>query len=170
MISKKILLLGEIGVGKTSLVRRYVLDELPTDYKATMGVDLYRYAATGLGADAQQSLELVIWDSDGSYRTSMFSHSYAKGTSGALIVGDVTRPTTLDLMVKLAEGFSDAMPSRHFTFVLNKVDLVDGNNDAILPEALRQARQLKVWTSALRDVNVKLAFSETANAILRRET
>lgn len=170
MTSKKILLLGEIGVGKTSLVRRLVLDELPSDYRATMGVDLYRYDMRGLGPGKDRSLQLVIWDSDGSYGTSIFSHAYAKGTSGALIVGDVSRPTTLEHMVVLAEKFVEAMPSRHFTFAFNKSDLVGRTDENLLPEALKTARQLKIWTSALADTNVKTAFGETADAILRRET
>ncbi len=170
MISKKILILGEIGVGKTSLVRRFVMDELPSDYLATMGVDLYRYQVQGIGKGKDQALELVIWDTDGSYGTSIFSHAYAKGTSGALIVGDITRPTTLDQMVKLAEGFSESMPARPFTFAFNKVDLVADAKDALLPEELRRARQLKIWTSALTSQNVDSAFIETADAILRRES
>jgi small GTP-binding protein len=169
MISRKILLLGEIGVGKTSLVRRLVLDELPTDYKATMGVDLYRYRLKGLGAGRDRELELVIWDTDGSYGESIFSHVYAKGTSGALIVGDLTRRTTLEHMAGLARGFADALPSRHFTFVLNKADLVAERAEDLVPEAVRTARQPKVWTSALTAENVAAAFSETADAIIRRE-
>ncbi|MFV0296402.1 MAG: Rab family GTPase [Hyphomicrobiaceae bacterium] len=169
MISKKILILGEIGVGKTSLVRRFVLDELPSDYQATMGVDIYRYQVDGLGETRSKSLDLVIWDSDGSFGTSIFSHPYAKGTSGALIVGDLTRPTTLDLMVKLAEGFDDAMPGREFTFVFNKTDLMDEGEDVVLPQPLKVARQHKVWTSAVTAENVTSAFVETADAIIRRE-
>lgn len=169
MISKKILLLGEIGVGKTSLVRRFVLDEMPTDYRATMGVDLYRYVMKDAGAEQNTTLQLVIWDSDGSYGKSIFTHAYAKGTSGALIVGDVSRRTTLDHMVMLAESFVEAMPSRPFTFVLNKTDLIAGEDQVELPEALSQSRQLKIWTSALRNENVRDAFRETGNVILRRE-
>ncbi|MEZ5854808.1 MAG: hypothetical protein R3D67_08715 [Hyphomicrobiaceae bacterium] len=169
MISKKLLILGEIGVGKTSLVRRFVLDELPSDYLATMGVDLYRYRVDGVGRDKSQMLELVIWDTDGSYGTSIFSHAYAKGTSAALIVGDISRPTTLDMMVKLADGFADAMPARLFTFAFNKVDLIEEVDEDVLPEPLRRARQPKIWTSALTSQNVNSAFIETADAILRRE-
>ncbi|MDX2158640.1 MAG: Rab family GTPase [Hyphomicrobiaceae bacterium] len=168
MITRKILLLGEIGVGKTSLVRRFVLDELPTDYQATMGVDLYRYELKGLGPAKDRAIELVIWDTDGSYGHSIFSHVYAKGASGALIVGDVTRPTTLEHMAALAEAFTDAMPSRHFSLVLNKVDLTPPD-DKLLPEPIRRSRQPKVWTSAMTAENVNVAFRETADAIVRRE-
>jgi small GTP-binding protein len=169
MISRKILLLGDIGVGKTSLVRRLVHDEFRMDYKATMGVHLYRYEVGGVGAQCNQTLEMVIWDTDGNYGQSIFSHVYSKGASGALIVGDIMRRSTIDDMIKLAHGFQAAMPSREFSFVLNKLDLFGRPDDNILPEELRDARQLKVWTSALTSENVVTAFRQTADAIIRRE-
>ncbi|MBS0241668.1 MAG: hypothetical protein JSS20_05780 [Proteobacteria bacterium] len=170
MNSKKLLLLGEIGVGKTSLVRRLVHDELPTDYRATMGVDLYRYEMNGIGADGRQSLELVLWDLDGNYGQSIFQHVYSRGASGALIVGDLMRRTTLEHMVALADGFVAAMPSRQFCFALNKIDLFGEPQDEVLPERLRSARQPLIWTSAKTSVNVHNAFKQIADAIIRRES
>ena len=43
MTARKVMLLGEIGVGKSSLVKRLVFDRFETDYKPTLGVDVYRY-------------------------------------------------------------------------------------------------------------------------------
>lgn len=169
MMTRKLLLLGEIGVGKTSLVRRLVHDELPTDYRATMGVDLYRYEIGGIGSDGQQALELVVWDLDGNYGLSIFRHAYSKGASGALIVGDITRHTTLEHMTALADGFTAAMPSREFSLVVNKLDLVDEPDPNMLPERLRSARQPVVWTSAKTSKNVQTAFRQVSDAILRRE-
>lgn len=169
MNAKKILLLGEIGVGKTSLVRRLVHDELPTDYRATMGVDLYRYEMAGVGEGGVKSLELVVWDLDGSYGLSIFRHVYSKGASGALIVGDIMRQSTLEHMAVLADGFSEALPSRQFSFVINKVDLVGTPDGSLLPERLRETRHPLIWTSALRAQNVQSAFKQVADAIIRRE-
>ena len=168
--SKKLLLLGEIGVGKTSLVRRLVHGTMAADYMATMGVDLYRYEIGGIGAENKQTLELVIWDLDGNLGTNVFRHVYARGASGAMIIGDVMRRSTLEHMVTLAHGFQDAMPGREFSFVVNKVDLVEKRDLEALPEALRSTRHPLVWTSALTSENVKPAFGQTADAILRRET
>lgn len=170
MTPKKLLLLGEIGVGKTSLVRRLVHDELPSDYKATIGVDLYRYEMHGVGEDGRRSLELVVWDLDGNYGTSIFSHVFSKGASGALIIGDAMRQSTLEHMAQLGDGFQDAMPGRQFVFVVNKVDLVVEASDSLLPERLRAVRQPLIWTSALTAHNVLGAFKKVADAIVRRES
>ena len=168
--AKKLLLLGEIGVGKTSLIRRLVHDEWQaTDYMATIGVDIYRYEVKGIGRDQRQALQLVIWDLDGSISPSIFTHVYSKGASGALIVGDIKRPTTLELMVKLAHGMQDAMPSRAFSFVVNKVDLIGKPDAHMLPEPLRAPHQPLIWTSALTSENVRPVFKQIADAFIRRE-
>ena len=167
MISKKLLLLGEIGVGKTSLVRRFVLDDFSTDYRPTMGVDLYRYQVAGLGADGKQSVELVIWDIDGHYGQNVFRHVYSKGAAGALIIGDLTRYPTLEHMMKLAEGFTDNMPGRFHAYVLNKTDLCERPADMPLPAPLATAETTR--TSALTAENVAEVFRAAAASILRRE-
>lgn len=169
MISRKLLLLGEMGVGKTSLVRRLVLDEMPTDYRPTMGVDLYRFTMPK-GQVRPDVLELVIWDLDGSYSESIFRHVYSRGASAALIVGDITRYATLEMMLRLAAGFEDAMPGRAYALALNKVDLVVGETEIAIPEGLRLSRNTCVRTSALTNSNVLNAFSTVSDAIIRRET
>lgn len=169
MTAKKVLILGEIGVGKTSLVRRLVLDEMTADYIPTMGVDIYRYSVPASGPRRPHGIELVIWDIDGNYGQSIFRHVYSKGASGALIVGDISRRPTLDTMVGLAHGFQDAMPGRHFSFVVNKVDLVSAADAVDIPRDLKSADQNLLWTSAKSGENVRQAFEWTADAIVRRE-
>jgi GTPase SAR1 family protein len=168
MISKKLMLLGEIGVGKTSLVRRFVLDEFSKDYRPTMGVDIYRYRVDDLGPDSNQTVELIIWDIDGNYGQSIFKHVYSRGSAGALIIGDLTRAPTIDHMAALAEGFAEAMPGRYSAFVLNKSDLVRPA-DTVIPPVLLQGEAPPVFTSALTGDNVDATFRAAAAAILRRE-
>lgn len=168
MISKKLMLLGEIGVGKTSIVRRFVLNEFSFDYRPTLGVDIYRYRVDKLGPGQDQTLELVIWDIDGNYGQGIFKHVYSRGSSGALIVGDLTRAPTIDHMADLAQGFAEAMPGRFSAFVLNKSDLCKPE-DALIPSGLRLGNDPPVFTSALTGANVAETFRAAAEAILRRE-
>lgn len=169
MITKKLLLLGEIGVGKTSLVRRLVHDEMKADYIATMGVDLYTYRIEADSPDGPVTVELVIWDLDGNYGESIFQHIYSRGASAAMIIGDAMRQSTLLHMVKLADSFQNAMPSRSFAFVVNKTDLLGAPDASILPEPIREARQPLIWTSALTALNVVPAFKRISDDIVRRE-
>ena len=167
---KKLLLLGEIGVGKTSLVRRLTLGALPTDYRPTLGVSLYTYVLPipAVAGGGEQRIEFAIWDTDGNIGPAIFQHDYSVGTHGALIVGDVARRATLDLMVDLAEAFQDALPSRHFTFVANKADLATSRDEAPFPDRIREGRHRPLWTSALTGEGVEPAFVAAGRDILRR--
>ncbi len=169
MISKKLMLLGEIGVGKTSLVRRFVLNEFSAEYRPTMGVDIYRHQVHGIGADGKQSLELVIWDIDGNFGQSIFRHVYSKGAAAALIVGDLSRFPTLDHMANLARGFEESLPGRFHAYVLNKSDMAGRPDTVQLPEAIASASYPPTWTSAMSGDNVQEVFRAAADTILRRE-
>ena len=65
MAAHKVMLLGEIGVGKSSLARRLVFDKFSRDYKPTIGVEVYRY---DVPADpASPATSLILWDTDGNF-------------------------------------------------------------------------------------------------------
>lgn len=166
MSARKVMLLGEIGVGKSSLARRLVFDKFEFDYKPTIGVDIYRYE---VAAGAMRSATtLIIWDTDGNFGDAIFRHIYMKEAAAALIVGDLSRPATLDTMAKLATGFSESFPGRHTTFIVNKTDLIPDAELAPLPAALTQRGSPLVRTSAKTGSNVANAFIETADVIARR--
>ncbi len=170
MISRKVMLLGEIGVGKTSLIRRLVHGRFETEYKSTFGVELYRVPIARAGVSGNEAIELIVWDTDGNFGQSIFRHVYVKGASAALIIGDLSRRPTLDTMIDLAEGFQDAMPGRHFSFIANKADLLAPGDQPDLPSKLGDARQHVLLASAKTGANVEDAFVQSATSILRRET
>src|SRR3989337_2324989 len=101
MISRKVRLLGEIGVGKSSLARRLVFDKFDFDYKPTIGVDIYRFEVPE--TPQRPGVALIIWDTDGNFGEAIFKHIYMKEASGALIIGDLSRPPTLESMAKLGQ-------------------------------------------------------------------
>ena len=168
MNMRKIMLLGEIGVGKSSLVRRLVHDHFEEGYLATIGVDIVKYALRGAGPDGKLDLDLIVWDTDGNFGDSIFRHSYIKGAAAALIVGDATRKMTLEAMPRLARGFEETLPGRHCAFILNKIDLVPYPASQVLPEALGSGRWPLVRTSAKTGQHVKEAIVDVAATIIRR--
>lgn len=165
MTARKVMLLGEIGVGKSSLVRRLVFDRFDTDYKPTLGVDVYRYEVPPHGP--RPALTLIIWDTDGNFGESLFRHVYMREASAAFILGDVTRRHTLESMLKLSKGFREAFPGRHDALVVNKIDLL-GPDDPALPGELGADRKNVYHTSAMTGENVQRAFHEAADTLLRR--
>lgn len=166
MSARKVMLLGEIGVGKSSLARRLVFDKFDFDYKPTIGVDIYRYDIPA--SQTRPATTLILWDTDGNFGDAIFRHIYMREAAAACIVGDLSRPQTLNTMAHLASGFIEAFPGRHITLLVNKIDLVPDAEIAPLPPALTQTFAPLVRTSAKTGDNVVKAFTETADVIARR--
>lgn len=168
MMARKIMLLGEIGVGKSSLARRLVFDKFDFDYKPTIGVDVYRYEVPDTPGQARMTL--IIWDTDGNFGEAIFKHIYMKEASGTLIIGDINRPPTLETMGKLGQGFSEMFPGRHIGYVVNKTDLVAEPQAVALPPLLTRPGTPLVRTSAKTGTHVAEAFIDAAQAIARRSS
>jgi small GTP-binding protein len=119
MIQKKICMLGATGVGKTSLVSRFVLSLFSETYLTTIGVKVDKKTVTVDGTE----VTLLLWDIYGQDEFQTVRTSYLRGASGYLLVADGTRQLTLDTARELqntAEGVIGKVP---FILVLNKSDL-----------------------------------------------
>jgi Ras-related protein Rab-5C len=153
----KVMLLGDIGVGKTSIARRLRSDSFDANYKTTIGVDVLTHdVLTPAGP-----LRLVLWDTDGDFGLSIFETVYLRGASAAVIVADASRPGTYVKLAELARGFSERMPGRELRGVVNKIDLGGG-----APETLGEIETLR--TSAKTGDGVHALFEGLALGILRR--
>lgn len=168
MTPRKIMLLGEIGVGKSSIARRLVFNRFDPDYKPTLGVDVYSYEIKpGSGENPDAGARLIIWDTDGNFGDSILSLIYVKQAAAALIVGDITRRETLEAMLELGRRFMEAMPGRYCGLLLNKSDMASKVVD--LPPALTQSKIPIMRTSAKTGENVEDAFLRAADAIRHRD-
>ncbi|XP_037035930.1 uncharacterized protein LOC119074082 isoform X1 [Bradysia coprophila] len=93
----KILVIGELGTGKTSFIKRYVHQFFSQNYRATIGVD---FALKVLNWDNNTIIRLQLWDIAGQERFGNMTRVYYKEAVGAFIVFDVTRSATFDAVVK----------------------------------------------------------------------
>ena len=165
MTVSKIMLLGEIGVGKSSIVRRLVFDKFEMQYTPTIGVDVYRYIVP---IPEGGTHNLIVWDTDGNYAEAIFRHVYMRQASAALVVADIARPETIVHATKLAEGFREQMPGRPCVIIMNKADLVTDADTVKLPASSVNRSLPLLRTSAATGQNVKHAFEYAAAAIRRR--
>ena len=94
-LSKKVCLLGDFAVGKTSLVRRLVHDMFDDRYISTIGVKVSRKTITIARDQDIIDLSIILWDLAGSEEFNHMRASYLRGASGLFLVADVTRPATL---------------------------------------------------------------------------
>ncbi len=126
-ISKKICMIGDFGVGKTSLIRRFVDRQFSDDYLSTVGVKISRKIVdlTGVKQQEKLNLQLLIWDLEGHTKFKAIAPSYLQGSSGAIIVADVSRIETLERLPEHIKLFLSINPKSSFIIALNKSDLID---------------------------------------------
>lgn len=124
-IVKKICLLGDNSVGKTSLIKKYVYDAFDDKYIATIGTKTTKKEIQVTYLGKQANLVLVIWDVLGQKEYRGVHTMSFKGTSGALMVCDVTRPDSLGSLegywAPELEKIAGKVP---MVFLGNKCDLV----------------------------------------------
>jgi small GTP-binding protein len=161
-IQRKICLLGDYSVGKTSLVRRFVEGQFDDKYLSTIGVRISR--RTMLRADRQ--INLLIWDLAGAQEFNTQS-SYLVGVTAALIVCDLTRHETLISCAKYAQQVRAIHPAAPLIFVGNKVDLTAAR--AITEAELRANTELLrgdyLLASAKTGQGVEAAFDRLTDRI-----
>jgi small GTP-binding protein len=124
-ISKKVCLLGDFAVGKTSLVRRFVYDLFDDKYISTIGVKVSRKTVVVPRADGVVELTMMLWDLAGSEEFNRVRASYLRGATGAVLVCDLTRSETLDSLRTSAEELLHVSPGAKFIVAANKSDLMD---------------------------------------------
>lgn len=124
--SKKVCLLGDFAVGKTSLVRRFVYNLFNDKYISTIGVKVSRKTVVVPHHDDKVvELTMMLWDLAGSEEFNQARASYLRGTAGAVLVCDLTRSETLDSLRAYADDLFSINPDAHLILAANKCDLTD---------------------------------------------
>src|SRR3989454_12714444 len=95
-IKRKILLLGDASVGKTSLIRRFVVDKFSDDYITTIGTKVTKRDLRIESPSKATDMTFMIWDVLGQKGYRGIQESSFQGAKGALLVYDVTRPETAE--------------------------------------------------------------------------
>jgi small GTP-binding protein len=163
VIQKKIALLGASGVGKTSLVRRFVSSLFDEKYLTTIGVKVDKKAVRAGAED----VTLMIWDVAGAEEHFSVPSAYVKGASGYLLVADGTRPDTFAAACAIVEQIDRDLGPLPFVFVLNKKDLVEAwEPDAARLEAIRPRSLAVLPSSAKTGEGVEEAFQRLTEAML----
>lgn len=155
---KKVSLLGEGAVGKTSLVRRYVLDVFSDDYLQTFGAKVTKKVANVEDIE----LTMMIWDILGQKSQVSLHSTYYSGSNGALVVFDVTRPETLEKLPDWIKDLKDTVGDIPIIPIGNKKDLPMAVSAEMMAEIERLTGNKIIFTSAKTGEGVQEAFDALA--------
>jgi len=162
----KIIMAGDGGVGKTTLLYRYVKGRFLTDTKATLGVDFFWKEFN----TPDRQIDLQLWDFGGQQVFRHILKNYASGANGALLLIDLTNKSSLDQIDEWVDICREKDPKLPIIFLGSKLDLTDlivvEDKDALFfKEKYGFLEYLKV--SSKTDENVNLAFQLLVNEIMK---
>lgn len=170
----KICLLGEYGVGKSSLAERWVFDRFSEVYKSTIGVRTL--ACTAVWRNDQRRQRCVVWDVVGEPALSELTRRYIVGADFALFVADGLRPRTLTAALTLASQAGAAFPTgMKRALVLSKLDLrndwqinqadIDHAGNQGMPLALTSSRDVLGFDSLAEIMGFSIQGADQAHRV-----
>ena len=158
--SKKVILLGNFGVGKTSLVRQYVFHKFSEDYMTTIGVRIDKKVV----AVDKGEVSLIIWDIAGESTHQKIPDSYKLGAHGIIYVIDVLRPSTYRAIEDEISSLQNLLPNAPIIKVANKIDLLTEKERIEIFNNLPLNDY--VLCSAKNGENVETAFHKLAGRLI----
>ncbi len=171
-VIKKICLIGAGEVGKTSLIKRFILDIFDDKYLKTLGTKVSKKEII-LGIpekDINVNLTFLIWDIMGqaTFRT-LLKDSYFFGASGALAVCDSTRAETLESLEEWVQSLFKTVGEKPILVLANKSDLKEERriDEEMLSVIANKYKTDFYYTSARSGENVEQAFYDLGRLILK---
>lgn len=166
MIQKKVCMLGATGVGKTSLVQRFVKSIYSEKYHSTIGVKIDKKTFSVYG----EEVTLMLWDLQGEDTEHKIRSSFLRGASGFFVVVDLTRHETLITAFSIQQMVEREVGNMPFYVLFNKDDLF--TEFEITEEEINEMQQNHGWrflrTSAKTGERVEQAFYELAELMLKK--
>lgn len=149
----KVCLMGDSGVGKTSLITRFLSGEPPTEVKTTVGVDIFN---TEVFDFPDTKVKYVIWDLAGQPRFEQVRKEFYRGTQAAMVVYDVTDPESFNNISKWLRELRKHNGNKYVPLVVvgNKIDLLSDSQ----PMEVVQKESVEELLADLRETYSKMGL------------
>jgi len=177
-IQKKVIVIGEGGVGKTTLLHRSVSNIFVDSTKMTIGTDFFMKKIEIEDDNNVNQIMMLLWDFAGQERFRFILKDYIKGAKGVILCFDLTRTSTLQKLYEwidlLKEGDAWDKPDIKFFLVGTKSDLVANTPTSITSDQIDLFRKefnidLYFATSAMDSSGVAELFNKIANSMVELE-
>ncbi len=172
----KVCLVGEAAVGKTSLIRRFVLNAFDEKYVTTLGANVSKKEITVEipERDLLVNMDMVVWDIMGEKGVrDLLKEAFFHGAQGILAVCDITRYSTLRELDDWVQSVFEVVGDVAVVYAVNKADLMDevlllfGERD--LEESTAAFEAPYFFTSAKTGEKVGEIFATLGEEIVRRQ-
>jgi small GTP-binding protein len=169
-IKVKICLVGDAKVGKTSLIRRYVLDVFDDEYITTLGTKVSKKKVIIKHDDKKFEIVLSIWDILGQEDFRNIQNMAFKGSKGTLMVCDITRKDSLMNLQNWITRVKEVTKEIPFIILANKSDLKDQYdfNEEELKDFATGLNMPYYLTSAKTGENVIKTFFQISEMIITK--
>ena len=162
----KILLLGDISVGKTCILTRYSDNTFREEHFVTVGLDFIKKS---VNLDNGKTVNIQIWDTAGQDRFKSITKNYYKGAHGIILIYDVTTRMTFDNVRNWINTIKEEVDDKvNVILVGNKIDNND-NRKVTTEEGQKIANEYKLpfyETSAKTGDNINKAFNDLITRVV----
>ncbi len=148
MFSYKIVLIGNFGTGKTSLIRRFVENSFSEEYLSTIGVSISKKTI--------KNATVMIWDIEGHTEFKPIFKQYLLGAKGFIVVADLLRPESIEQIPQHIEFCHNVVQDAPVCIALNKSDM---------PHELTEDSLQKIKQSSPAIVEVLKTSAKSGDAV-----
>lgn len=167
----KVIVLGDSGVGKTSILNRFVKQEFSQSYRATVGADFLFKEFTM----DNKEISLQLWDTAGQERFQSLGNAFYRGTDCCLLVYDITNIESFENIMSWKKEFLERSGNENTNFPIiligNKCDLTGDRKISIAraKEWAEEERLIFEEVSAKEDIRIEEAFKKATKLCMSRE-
>ena len=168
MFNYKIVLLGDFGTGKTSMIKRYVDNSFSEEYLSTIGVSISNKSIDTSLNNKIYTSNTMIWDIEGKTDFKPILSHYLNGARGFIIVVDLTRENTINLIEEHLALCEKTVPNLPICIALNKSDSEHDEIDLLNLKEFYPNIVLVIKTSAKDDNNIDELFKTLSEKIVEQ--
>lgn len=162
----KVILIGSISVGKTSILSRYITNEFDNNHHCTLKVD---YKTKIININNMVKAKLNIWDTCGDEKYKSITRQYYRDAHGILLIYDITKKDTFDSIIEWQKEIRNNAPNDSVLFLVgNKTDL-DKERKVTLQEGKNKAEELGMLfteVSAKSGDNIPILFDKICEVMI----
>ena len=163
----KIILIGDSGVGKTSLLMKYMDGEVASDIKCTINAE---FKIKSINIDPLTSVQITIWDTCGQEKYKSITKQYFEDVDGIILIYDVSDINSFkDLNKWLIEIKKNCLKNVSIILCANKIDIATKNISSEEGKNFAKNNDLLFReTSSKEGINIDNLFETLAKDIIRK--